>query len=121
MNKQKTFYLSSKMTGLDEKDWVGSFLLKEDELSRRKDWNIINPTNFKPDVEDPQWQHYIVEDIHILCDNADGIYLFGKWWSSCGAIVELLSAIRADKEIIVENWWLKIPVRIITKFFRKRM
>jgi len=117
----KTIYLSSKITGLKEKDWVGSFLLKEDELSRLEGWDIINPANFKPDVEDPQWQHYITEDIQILCDNADGIYMFGEWWSSCGAWVELLSAIRTDKEIIVENRWLRIPVKLITKWFRKRM
>ena len=59
MTKQKTYYLSSKMTGRKEKDWRGDFLLKEDELSRLNGWDIINPANFTPEVENPQWQDYI--------------------------------------------------------------
>lgn len=121
MTKQKTYYLSSKMTGLDESEWRDSFLLKGDEISRLNGWNIINPANFTPEVENPQWKDFILEDIQVLCDKADGIYMFGEWWSSCGAWVELLSAIRTGKEIAVDSWWQRKPVEILTKFFRKRM
>jgi len=132
MKTEKTYYLSSKITGLPEDEWREEFTYREEELIEKRNYlqqkdpslldiRIINPAKFEPEVENPQWQDYITEDIQILCDNADGIYLFGKWWSSCGAIMELLSAIRTNKEIVVENLLLKIPVKMLTAWFRKRM
>lgn len=120
----RTIYLSSKITGLPLDEWYDNFIEKEEfllDFHDGDDLEIINPAKFEPEVENPQWQDYITEDIQILCDNATTIYLFGKWWSSCGCWVELLSAIRTNKEIIVEDWFLSIPVKALTKWFRKRM
>jgi hypothetical protein len=130
--EETIIYLSSKITGLLDEDWFDNFMDMENNLLDRNfelqekdptipDIRIINPATFSPDLEDPQWIDYITEDLRILVDNADVIYLFGKWWSSCGCWIELLTAIRNDKVILINNLGMTNPIKILTKFFRKRM
>ena len=72
----KVIYLSSEMTGVNEGIWRTRFLLAEDYVSRWLGCEVINPADFEPDVEDPQWEDYIKEDIQIIVDRADVIYAF---------------------------------------------
>ena len=116
----KVIYLSSEMTGVNEGIWRTRFLLAEDYVSRWLGCEVINPADFEPDVEDPQWEDYIKEDIQIIVDRADVIYAFGKWWTSTGSLIEILTGIRMDKEI-----WLSddtpFIIKTVFKWFEKKL
>jgi len=118
----KTIYIASEMTGLKREVWFENFSSMELAL-KMAGFKVLNPAKFDPMVDNPEWKHYIMDDIDVLVDNADTICLFGKWYTSPGAIIEWMTAIRND----IDVWYfdtpflLKIVFKLIEKKLRKKI
>ena len=105
----KYLYISSKMTNMPDlaRD---AFRAKATEL--RADGSAVwNPHEHQP-KRCSTWADFIRDDIGVLERRCDGIYMFGRWYRSQGALVELLSAHRIGLSIVIEQWWL-LPLQWI--------
>ena len=96
-------YLSGKMSGIPEYNFP-AFRRKAEEL-RRLGHKVWNPAEHNP-KRCHTWADFIRDDISVLNKRCNSIYMFGKWYRSHGALVELLSAHRLGLRIEIEQWWL---------------
>lgn len=93
-------YLSSKMTGL--KDLGVSNFQREAAKLRARGEEVLVPST----EGETSWVDFIVRDLKDL-EGCDKIHLFGRWYTSPGALVELLGSIRMDKEIEIAQWYFR--------------
>ncbi len=97
-------YISSKMSGIPKFNFP-AFDAKAAEL-RAKGYKIWNPAEHNP-KRCHTWADFIRDDIQQLNKRCCSIYMFGRWYRSHGALVELLSAHRLGLRIEIEQWWLR--------------
>ena len=100
----KYTYISSQMSGLPDDNYP-AFFAKAEEL-RAKRHEVMNPA---AEGKRPGWQwiDYILHDMEQIHLIADRLHLFGTWWKSPGAKIELQTAIREGLEIEIEQWWMR--------------
>lgn len=98
-------YISSKMSGLPNYNFDG-FQAKKRELIC-KGFKVWNPAEHEPDKTDAMWSEYLAQDIIDIENNCDSIYMWGKWYRSQGACVEMLASHRLGCKVEIEQWWLK--------------
>lgn len=118
-NKNKCIYISSKMSGLPNYNFEG-FRRKELELkySSGGKLDVYNPAMHEPDKTSSMWSEYLAMDLVDIETKCDGIYMFGKWYKSQGACIELLAAHRLGLEIIIENKWLQWIPSVLNILFK---
>jgi hypothetical protein len=85
--KNKTIYLSSKMTGLKDFGYK-NFEDKEIELRNRGFKNIINPNIISRKFGNRKDHAFYMKKAIDLLLKADTLYLFGNWKKSKGARLE---------------------------------
>ena len=89
---KRKFYISGKITGLKEESWRSNFsLVSRIEKYKHPSDIIVNPVEIPPWHGNKTWSGYLRADIAELCDCTD-IVLMKNWWSSKGALTELLVA-----------------------------
>ena len=69
--------------------------------------DVWNPAEHEPDKTDAMWSEYLAQDIIDIEENCDSILMFGQWYRSAGAYIELITAHRLGLEIIIEQKWLR--------------
>lgn len=101
MNGNKTLYISGKITGLPMPAVLSKFKAAQSRYERTG-LKVINPLNVKPLFNRPFWFCYMIADIRQLL-KCDTIVLLSDWHDSKGARIELVIAIVARKQIIVDR------------------
>lgn len=115
--KNKCWYISSKMSGLPNYNFDGfkkkklELLYKEKLYGYERPFEIWNPAEHEPNKTNAMWSEYLAQDIIDIEENCTDIYMFGKWYKSQGAIIEMLTAHRLGLDVIIENKWLRwVPI-----------
>jgi hypothetical protein len=103
MKKDYT-YISSKMSGMPEYNFP-AFKIKAKAL-RSRGYKIWNPADHNP-KRCKTWTDFIRDDLSTLNKKCKGIYMFGSWYLSHGALVELIGSHRMGLDIEIEQWWLR--------------
>lgn len=88
----RIMYISGKVSGLHKDVWKMNFDTLEKQI--RKEYPkalVINPIYIKPHNGEEDWFGYMRSDVSALCKCTD-IFVMNNWWSSKGAIVELVIA-----------------------------
>jgi len=114
--ENKMRYISSKMSGLPDYNFAG-FRRKQEELIF-KGHHVFNPADHEPDKNDAMWSEFLAQDIINLEIYCNSIHMWGKWYRSQGACVEMLSAHRLGYKIHIEQWWLKWVPSVMNKIFQ---
>jgi len=104
--KYVTIYISSKMSGIKNFNRDAFDYTQANLESLHPNWKVWNPAQHELKGL-RTWAECLADDIISLQENCDGIYMFGQWYRSQGAIVELLSMHRLKKMIFIEQWWLR--------------
>ncbi len=117
IGKNKT-YISSRMSDIKDNNFP-AFRRKEYEL-KYKGLEVWNPANHEPDKTDVMWSEYLAQDIIDIEAECNSIYMFGEWYRSQGALIELLTAHRLGLTIIIEQWYLKWIPSVLNKLFKVR-
>lgn len=81
---------------------------------------IWNPAEHELYKNDAMWSEYLAQDIIDIENNCTGIYMFGPWYRSQGACVELLSAHRLGLDIYIEQRWLKFVPFVLDILFKSK-
>ena len=116
---KKYTYISSKMSGLPNYNF-GGFKRKQIELNE-KGYNVWNPAEHEITGDNVMWSEIMAQDIVDIETNCDTVYMFGKWYRSQGACVEMLSAHRLGLRIEFEQKWLGMAVNaILSILFKNR-
>lgn len=98
--KDKTIYISGKISGLDTKQ--AAFLFYDAEIKLLQQFkNVINPMELVPYDPKLTWHYYMVKDIEALLQ-CDAIFMLKNWGQSKGARVERAIAIELGIEIIYQ-------------------
>jgi len=69
--------------------------------------DVWNPAEKESEGDNHTWAEFMAQDIKDIETKCTGIYMFGRWFLSHGALVELLSAHRLNKTITIEQVWLR--------------
>jgi len=106
-------YTSSQMTG--KKDWNYPRFHLLAFLRRRQGIEIFNPAEEESYSGD--WVATLSADLKTIQNNCDEIEMFGAWSHSAGAWLELITAVKLGKRIILPwnqrpivwlmQWWFK--------------
>lgn len=100
MNKRYVYYLSSKMTGINEYNYPAFNRIAE--KLRAKGLQILNPAEINQVVPHKKRSDYLRDDIqHLL--RCDALILFGDWENSKGALLELANAKELGMDIFIFN------------------
>ena len=95
-NKNKTIYLSGKISG--DENYKEKFAAKEKELTEQG-YMVYNPAKH-PNMF--SWEQFMELDLLAL-KNCDSIYLLEDWKDSRGAKIEYEEAVRLGKEVIYDE------------------
>lgn len=99
--KEKTIYISGKISGLHITQAEAHFMNAEIDLMYLGYENIINPMKLVPYDPNLTWHDYMVKDIGALL-KCDAIFMLKNWGQSKGARVERAIAIELGLEIIYQ-------------------
>lgn len=96
------------MTGYPENNFPAFNAAGENLIARfGGHMDFINPAKLIPEVDDPQWEHFMRDDIVNLM-GCDGIILLDGWENSRGAQIEILNAFALDFDIAIYDECLGI-------------
>ena len=79
-------YISGKITGMPMDEVEKLFEKAEREMRKCFD-DVLSPLWIPVNQNNPEWRHYMIEDIKVLVD-CDAIYMISNWKESRGAILE---------------------------------
>ena len=79
-------FISTPVTGHDEKKQREKADKVKMALSK-KGWEVCNPFDIVPDVDNPTWFDYVKKDLEELA-KCDAIFLCNGWRHSCGCRIE---------------------------------
>ena len=99
MRKRKSFYLSGKITGI-ENEAPALFAQAEKEVINMG-FSPVNPMTIKHN-HNKTWQSFMREDVKALCD-CDGIYMLSNWRESNGAKIELAVANHLELDVMHQH------------------
>lgn len=81
-------YISGKMSGMDERKSKHLFWVAEQHL-RDMGYSVINPWNIEDRHNDcNDWGDFIIDDLRIIHQYADCVYMLNNWRYSDGAKTE---------------------------------
>ena len=81
-------YISGKMRGMDERESRHLFWVAEQHL-RDKGYSVINPWEIEGKHTDcDDWGDFIIDDLRIIHQYADCVYMLNNWRDSDGAKTE---------------------------------
>ncbi len=109
-------YISSKMSGLPNYNFEG--FNRVEETLKKGGLDVWNPAKHEPNKKDAMWSEYLADDIIDIETNCDSILMFGQWYRSVGAVIELLTAHRLGLKIYIEQWWLKFVPKLLNIVFK---
>jgi len=98
-------YISGKISGLEKAEFEAKFKKSQEQLEANG-WEVVNPCNVVPAVENPTWLDYMKADIAEML-KCDAIFMQLDWTNSNGAIIEHDIAYKMQMEIYHE--FEKIP------------
>ena len=100
--KSMKIYLSGKISGLKESDYISNFASAEMELYLRgiNDFDVINPLEIKPLFGIKKYWFFMAADLYTLIFRCNSIYLLDNWNESKGAKIELFFALLTNKTIL---------------------
>ena len=109
-------YISSGMSFMENNN-SQAFIDTKSELESKgiKVWSPLDH-----EKENDTWVGYISRDLIDIENNCKSIYVFGKWWTSQGSIIELIVSHRLGLDIYIEQWWLRFIPKIMNVLFRGR-
>ncbi len=94
-------YLSGPMSGIEDHNFP-LFFEAHKVLTDDYNYNVVNPAELGQQ-EGWSWSQYLRRDIKFMVEQCDKICLLDGWWSSKGALVELVIALCLDFEIYSYN------------------
>jgi len=81
-------YISGKMRDMDERESRHLFWVAEQEL-KDKGYAVINPWSLEDKHRDCNcWADFIMDDLRIIHQYADCLYMLNNWRDSAGATTE---------------------------------
>jgi len=116
--KNQCWYISSMMSKLPNYNFDGFKRKKLELLCKYKGTlDVWSPSEHEPNKTDAMWSEYLAQDIIDIEENCTGIYMFGQWYRSQGACVEMLAAHRLGLDIIIENKYLRWVPKVLDLIF----
>lgn len=95
IKRPKRVYISGKITGLSEEQWIENFNAAEEALLEAG-YRVINPTKVKVDLD---YDEYLEIDL-LMLRMCDAIYMLDDWKESNGARVERAAAVEYGLTVI---------------------
>ena len=108
-------YISSKASGI--KDYNRPAFHKRQKLLESLGHDVHNPMATEHEPKDATcWCDFLSNDMYDVA-GCDVIDMWGRWLTSQGAWIELLTAHRHRVGIHIEQWWLRwIPLMMNLMF-----